>query len=57
MVEILYFMKMEAGVNPELSRSRERESMQNVTEKLGRRKDEELEPEYMPSSKNTLYGV
>ena len=57
MVEILYFMKMEAGVNPELSRSRERESMQNVSEKLGRRKDEELEPEYMPSSKNTLYGV
>ena len=31
-----YFMKMEAGVNPELSRSRERELKRNTTGKLGR---------------------
>ena len=37
---------MELGENPKLSRSRNRESMQNVTGKLGRRKDDELEPEY-----------
>lgn len=50
-------MKMEAGVNPELSRSRERELKRNTTGKLGRCKDKELEPEYMPTSWNTLYGV
>ena len=52
-----YFIKLELGENPKLSRSRKRELMQNVTERLGRRKDVELEPEYLPTSKNTLYGV
>lgn len=50
-------MKLESGEKPELSRSRKRESMQYVTGKLGRRKDEELKPEYKPISENTLYGV
>ena len=37
---------MELSENLKLSRSRNRESMHNVTGKLGRRNDDELKPEY-----------